>query len=296
MSLRVAVLMGGPSEEREISLSTGSAVVKACKSNGFETVEFSFHHDIESLRDALQEVDVVFNALHGGIGENGEIQAWMDQNEIKYTGSGSKASALCMDKAKSKEIARRLGMRTPDWELLASSRDKPCLALPFVVKPNDQGSTVGLSVVREISEIEPAIHEAFNHGHTALTETYIHGRELTVTILGNKGYPIVEIKPSHELYDYECKYTPGLSHYVCPAEIPDELAENIQKDTETIFRELDCSVYGRADYLLDENGQYYFLEVNTLPGMTATSLVPKSVNAAGMSFEKLIKSIIDLSL
>ena len=119
---------------------------------------------------------------------------------------------------------------------------------------------------------------------------------MTVTILGNKGYPIVEIKPSHELYDYECKYTPGLSHYVCPAEIPDELAENIQKDTETIFRELDCSVYGRADYLLDENGQYYFLEVNTLPGMTATSLVPKSVNAAGMSFEKLIKSIIDLSL
>ena len=296
MSLRVAVLMGGPSKEREVSLSTGAAVAKACRSNGYETVEFPFHYDFESLRDALQEVDVVFNALHGGIGENGEIQAWMDQNEIKYTGSGSKASALCMDKAKSKEIARCLGMRTPDWELLASSRDKPCLALPFVVKPNDQGSTVGLSVVREISEIEPAIHEAFNHGNTALTEAYIHGRELTVTILGNKGYPIVEIKPSHELYDYECKYTPGLSHYVCPAEIPDELAENIQKDTETIFRELDCSVYGRADYLLDENGQYYFLEVNTLPGMTATSLVPKSVNAAGMSFEKLIKSIIDLSL
>ena len=274
----------------------GAAVAKACRSNGFETVEFPFHYDFEILRDVLQAVDVVFNALHGGIGENGEIQAWMDQNQIKYTGSGSKASALCMDKAKSKEIARRLGMRTPDWELLASSRDKPCLALPFVVKPNDQGSTVGLSVVREISEIEPAIHEAFNHGHTALTETYIHGRELTVTILGNKGYPIVEIKPSHELYDYECKYTPGLSHYVCPAEIPDELAENIQKDTETIFRELDCSVYGRADYLLDENEQYYFLEVNTLPGMTATSLVPKSVNAAGMSFEKLIKSIIDLSI
>ena len=201
-----------------------------------------------------------------------------------------------MDKAKSKEIARRLGIRTPDWELLTSSRVKPSLSLPFVVKPNDQGSTVGLSVVREISQIEPAIQEAFNHGHTALIETYIHGRELTVTILDNKGYPIVEIKPSHELYDYECKYTPGLSHYVCPAEIPDELAKNIQKDTEMIFRELDCSVYGRADYLLDENGQYYFLEVNTLPGMTATSLVPKSVNATGMSFEKLIKSIIELSL
>ena len=294
--MKVGVLMGGPSEERDVSLTTGNAVAEACRRNGYETTEYPFHFDHRKLLDKLKKQDIIFNALHGGIGENGKIQEWMDRKRIKYTGSGPTASACCMDKAKSKEISQIIGVKTPIWELLHSENELPSLSLPIVIKPNDQGSTLGLTIVHDESEIKPAIKEAFRHGSPVMVEKYIHGRELTVTVLGKKAYPIVEIKPSHELYDYECKYTPGMSQYICPAELDEELTKSIQEDTELIFGELDCDVYARADFLLDEIGDHYFLEMNTLPGMTSTSLVPKSVNAAGMSFEDLVKNIIELSL
>ena len=288
--------MGGPSEERDVSLSSGKAVAEACRANGFDTTEFPFHFNHRKLLHILKKQDIVFNALHGGIGENGKIQAWMNENGIPNTGSGPESSALCMDKEKSKSIATRNNIPTPKWEMLLSTDERSTLPIPFVVKPNDQGSTVGLTIVHNESEIVPAIIEAFAHGDLVMVEEYIHGRELTVTVLGDKAYPIVEIRPSHELYDYECKYTPGMSQYICPAEIPEKLTKSIQHDTELIFKALGCDVYARADYLLDENGQYYFLEMNTLPGMTSTSLVPKSVKATGMSFDELIKKIIELSL
>lgn len=289
-------MKGGPSEERDVSLSSGKAVAEACRANGFDTTEFPFHFDHRKLLHILKKQDIVFNALHGGIGENGKIQAWMNENGIPNTGSGPESSALCMDKEKSKSIATRNNIPTPKWEMLLSTDERSTLPIPFVVKPNDQGSTVGLTIVHNESEIVPAIIEAFAHGDLVMVEEYIHGRELTVTVLGDKAYPIVEIRPSHELYDYECKYTPGMSQYICPAEIPEKLTKSIQHDTELIFKALGCDVYARADYLLDENGQYYFLEMNTLPGMTSTSLVPKSVKATGMSFDELIKKIIELSL
>jgi len=296
MSLKVGILMGGPSEERDVSLSTGKAVAEACKANGFQTTEFPFHFDHRKLLDDLKKQDIIFNALHGGIGENGKIQTWMNENGIRFTGSGPASSALCMDKEKSKTIAMKHNISTGKWEMLKSSEDFPTLSTPFVIKPNDQGSTVGLSIVREDSEIELAIKEGFEHGELLMVEDYIHGRELTVTILGEQAFPIVEIRPSHDLYDYECKYTPGMSQYICPAEISESITQSIQKDTEIIFKALGCEVYARADFLLDDNGNYFFLEMNTLPGMTSTSLVPKSVNAAGMNFEELIKTIIELSL
>ena len=296
MSLKVGILMGGPSEEREISLLTGNAVAEACQNLGYTVHKFPFHYDHRKLLNDLQEQDIIFNALHGGIGENGKIQAWMNKNGIKNTGSGPEASALCMDKGKSKSIVRNHNIPTPKWEMLNSIDDRPTLPIPYVVKPNDQGSTVGLTIVHNESEIEPAIHKAFDHGDLVMVEDYIQGHELTVTVLGQKAYPIVEIKPSHELYDYECKYTPGMSRYICPAELPDEITQKIQQDTEKIFKELGCEVYARADYLLDENEKHYFLEMNTLPGMTSTSLVPKSVQAAGMTFEALVKTIIETSL
>jgi D-alanine-D-alanine ligase len=296
MPMKVGVLKGGPSEERDVSLSSGKAVAEACRANGFDTTEFPFHFDHRKLLHILKKQDIVFNALHGGIGENGKIQAWMNENGIPNTGSGPESSALCMDKEKSKSIATRNNIPTPKWEMLLSTDERSTLPIPFVVKPNDQGSTVGLTIVHNESEIVPAIIEAFAHGDLVMVEEYIHGRELTVTVLGDKAYPIVEIRPSHELYDYECKYTPGMSQYICPAEIPEKLTKSIQHDTELIFKALGCDVYARADYLLDENGQYYFLEMNTLPGMTSTSLVPKSVKATGMSFDELIKKIIELSL
>ena len=294
--MKVGVLKGGPSEERDVSLSSGKAVAEACRANGFDTTEFPFHFDHRKLLHILKKQDIVFNALHGGIGENGKIQAWMNENGIPNTGSGPDSSALCMDKEKSKSIATRNNIPTPKWEMLFSTDERSTLPIPFVVKPNDQGSTVGLTIVHNESEIVPAIIEAFAHGVLVMVEEYIHGRELTVTVLGDKAYPIVEIRPSHELYDYECKYTPGMSQYICPAEIPEKLTKSIQHDTELIFKALGCDVYARADYLLDENGQYYFLEMNTLPGMTSTSLVPKSVKVTGISFDELIKKIIELSL
>ena len=287
--------MGGPSEECEVSKATGAAVSTACRSLGYDVLKLSFQDNYEALLPKLKNADIVFNALHGGIGENGEIQAWMEGNLIIYTGSGPEASELCMDKSRSKAVARNLGVKTADWELLHHVYETHSIGLPFVVKPNTQGSTVGLTVVHNKNEIKPAIKDAFAHGKSVMIEKYINGRELTVTVLGGRAYPIVEIQPSHDLYDYECKYTPGMSKYICPADLSPKLTNKIKRDTENIFKGLGCEVYGRADYLLADDGQYFFLEMNTLPGMTDTSLVPKAAAAEGLSFEKLVKKIIELS-
>ncbi len=296
MPLKVGVLMGGPSDERDVSLKTGKAVADACRMNGYITREFQFKFNYNKLLDKLKCQDIIFNALHGGIGENGEIQTWLDKNSIPYTGSGALSSALCMDKAKSKKVAQTQNILTPKWELLSSDQDKPKMDCPFIIKPNDQGSTVGLKIVRENNNIENLLTEAFTHGDLIMVEEYIKGRELTVTIINGKSYPIIEIEPTHELYDYECKYIPGMTNYICPANIEDKISKNIRKDTELLFRELGCSIYGRADFILDKEGNYFFLEMNTLPGMTSTSLVPKAVKAAGISFDSLIKNIIELSI
>ena len=288
--------MGGISEEREVSLSTGKAVVEACQRIGFITTVIQFDYDYKSCLDNMKEQDIIFNALHGGIGENGKIQAWMDNNQIKYTGSGSFSSELCMNKAKSKEIAKENGVSTAKWQLVHDKNDSISVEMPFVLKPNEQGSTFGLSIVFDESEILPAIEKAFQYGEEVIIEEYIKGRELTIPIIGNEAYPVLEIKPSHKLYDYECKYTPGLSEYICPARLENHTRLKIQKDTELLFNHFGCNVYARADFILDDNEVPFFLEMNTLPGMTSTSLVPKSANANGVSFEELIKTIIMLSI
>ena len=288
--------MGGPSEERDVSLTTGDAVVHACVSLGYHTNPYPFKQNYKKLKNDLKSCDIVFNALHGGIGQNGKIQAWMDQEGISYTGSGPISSANCMDKNTCKQMAMANNVQTAKWEILDSKDQSPKLSLPFVIKPNDQGSTVGLTIVHDKSQIQKAIDEAFTHGENVMVEQYIQGRELTVTFLGDNTYPIVEIKPSHELYDYECKYTPGLSEYICPADLPKNVEHEIHQATKTMFHQLGCSVYARADFLLDDADNSYFLEMNTLPGMTSTSLVPKSVLATGMSFETLVQTIIQLSL
>ena len=296
MSLRVGVLMGGPSEEREVSIATGKAVIKACAENGYIATEFGFTNNYKKHLKKLKTQNIIFNALHGGIGENGKIQAWLDKNNIKYTGSGAIASSLCMDKAASKEIAKRNGIETPDWQLIQKATQKVKVSLPFVVKPNDQGSTVGLSIVKNDQYIQSAIDLAFQHGNKVIIEKFISGRELTMPIINEDAYPIVEINPKNNYYDYECKYTPGMSEYSCPADLEQNLVEKIESNTIKLFQKFDCSVYARADYILDKSGVPYFLEMNTLPGMTSTSLVPKSAYARGQSFQKLIRYIIELSL
>ena len=233
---------------------------------------------------------------HGTVGEDGIIQAWLDENNIKYTGSGAFASSLCMNKDKSKNVARSLGLLTPDWEIIHSIDDVISLNTPLVIKPNDQGSTVGLSIVRNINGKSEAINHAMQYSDNIIAEKFVRGREITVTILGEKVLPIVEIRSKHELYDYECKYTPGMSEYICPAELDQYLTIEIQKDTKRLFKALECQVYGRADYLLDKEDKCFFLEMNTLPGMTSTSLVPISAKADGLSFIKLISCILEMSL
>jgi D-alanine-D-alanine ligase len=296
MSLKVGILMGGPSEERDVSISTGGAVSKACIENGYLVTEFSFRNDYKKYLNEMDDHDIIFNALHGGIGENGSVQAWMDENGIKYTGSGSLASSLCMDKAKSKEIAKSKGIDTPKWQLLTNPDDEIEIECPFVVKPNDQGSTVGLTIVKNQRSIKSAIRKALKYGTDVIIEEYIDGKELTIPIIGNRPFPVVEINPAHDLYDYECKYTPGMSEYNCPAELDKILLNKIEYNTIILFEIFGCSIYARADYILDKSGIPYFLEMNTLPGMTSTSLVPKSANAKGLTFKQLIAKIIQLSL
>ena len=296
MPLKIGVLMGGVSEEKEISLATGKAITNACRANGYEVSNIYFNGQYKNIFNNVQDVDIVFNALHGGSGENGEIQLWLEKNNIKFTGSDQFSSKLCMKKSESKAIANIIGIRTPDWQILKNKRKKIVIELPFVVKPNEQGSTVGLTIVEDNKQIKSAIELAFEHSSEVLLEKYISGREITVSIVGQDIYPILEIIPSHKLYDYECKYTPGMSEYVCPANLEMLTGYNLKKDTKLIFDELGCEGYGRADYIMDERGRYYFLEMNTLPGMTSTSLLPKSATAAGVDFNKLVKVIIEMNI
>lgn len=295
--MKVAVIMGGTSTEREVSLSSGKAIAKACEQLGYTVSEVILNDSIDSLKPQFESVNVVFNAMHGGDGEDGHIQQWFDDNEIIYTGTGPKASALCMDKHRSKAIVQQNGYDTPSWHLIHPSDSIPKgLEYPVIVKPNDQGSTVGLSVVHKEKELVPAIDHAGIYSHNILIETFIPGREITVAVVGGDVFPIIEIIPSHDLYDYECKYTSGMSSYQCPADLPDEVTRQVLSDALGIYRALGCTDYGRVDFRLDPDNRHWFLELNTLPGMTDTSLVPKAYIAAGGTFPGLIEQIIKEAL
>ncbi len=295
MSLKVAVIMGGNSDEKNVSLKTGQAVQAACNMLGYDTRPVILRDDYRSFFNDLKDVDIVFNALHGGEGENGEIQLWFEANKIKYTGSNSSSSHLCMDKSKSKELVKGLGLKTPKWENIKNIDSQIKLKPPYVIKPNDQGSTVGITIVNKMSEVRNALVHAFSFGNEIMVEEFINGREITVSIIGEQVYPIVEIEPKKKLYDYECKYKHGMSYYTCPAEIPVSLTNDIKNSTMDIFKRLGCRVYGRADFLLVKD-EYFFLEMNTLPGLTDTSLLPKAAAENGLDFPNLIKKIIQFSI
>ena len=296
MPMNIGVLMGGDSKERIVSISTGNQVLKALQKLGHNAEKILIKDDYKKFLRKFHEQDLVFNALHGGKGEDGEIQQWMDNNNVKYTGSGATSSALCMDKARSKDFAKIIGVRTPRWQIFSSLNEKIKLKFPFVIKPNNQGSTFGLTVVNNNKELPLAIKTAFQFGKDVIAEEYIKGREVTVPILGESVYPILEIVPSNDLYDFECKYTPGMTKYFCPAKLNNSTARLIKENTQLLFNEFGCKVYARIDYLIDANGTPYFIEINTLPGMTSTSLLPKSLASVGISFESLISKIVKLSM
>lgn len=291
--------MGGTSLEREVSLISGKAIVEVCRKLGYDTIPLTLNGNIIELLPDLEKVDLVFIALHGGEGENGSIQGFLKELGIKYNGSGVLASALGMDKNISKVLSQSIGILTPKWKLFNTLEDSLKYnpkSFPVVVKPNDGGSTIGLTIVHKANEMEAALCYADDNGNGILIEDYIPGRELTVTILGGMVYPIVEIVPSHESYDYECKYTEGMSDYICPANLSKSQTESIQKMSINFYNLLQCRGYGRVDFRLDPDGTPWLLELNTLPGMTATSLVPKAVAAEGILFSELIQMIINESL
>lgn len=297
MKLKIAVLMGGTSSESEVSLRTGQAMVKACEQNGHKTVPLVLEKDIVRIIKNLQSVDLVLIALHGGIGENGRLQGLFESLNIKYTGSNALSSAICMDKHISKLLVEDAGIATPTWQKYLKGGDFSFTHhYPCVVKPNSEGSTVGLTIVKNEDDLEPAINLAFEYDDEILIEKYISGKEITCAILDNKVLPLIEIKPSHELYDYECKYTKGLTQYICPAVLDQSLSDKIQKTSLEIFQLLKCRHYARLDFRLDHEGNHWFLESNTLPGMTDTSLVPKAAAAAGISFNQLIDTIVKKAL
>lgn len=251
----------------------------------------------------IRDAECCFLALHGGRGEDGTLQHLLDLAGIRYTGAGALASALAMDKDLAKQLFRAAGVRVADWLMIAPDRNvgtdvtpdrvDRSLGWPLVVKPSKQGSTVGLSVVREPAGLDVAIQEALRHDDEVMVERFIPGRELTVGILGEEALAVGEIIPRHELFDYECKYVPGMSQEIFPADLPATVAHDVQRLGLAAHRALKVTGYSRVDFRLTPAGELFCLELNTLPGMTATSLLPQSAQAVGIGFEELCERIVN---
>jgi D-alanine-D-alanine ligase len=286
----VAVLMGGVSAERKISLRSGANVLAALRRAGVK----AFGADIRGWKDLValerRRPDAALLVLHGTGGEDGAIQGALEWMRIPYAGSGVLASALAMDKARSKELFRELGLPTAPWALLTSPQAPvpKTPGLPLVVKPNRQGSTVGISIVRRPAELKPAIREAFRHDSQVLLEKFCPGMEITVGVLGDETLPVIEIVPKREFYDFKAKYEPGMSEHIIPARLPGAVQARARKLALAAHRALDCRGVSRTDFIVAANGCMNILEVNTLPGMTATSLLPDAARTAGISLEELV--------
>jgi len=335
--MKITVLMGGTSAERDVSLASGLRIAEGLRAKGHQVVTLDTARGTLTAKDekqllakgnvvkreppsqddlarmatetlpqmlralpSLREADVVFLGLHGGYGEDGTIQALLDMAGIRYTGSGHLASALAMDKDLSKHLFRRAGVQTADWVMarqgVPAEDQLGRLALPVVVKPSKQGSTVGLSVVRKREELATAITEAFGFDDEVMIEQFVPGRELTVGILGDEALPVGEIIPKHDIYDYECKYTVGMAEEVFPAQIPSDRAREAQDLARRAFQALKLRGYARIDFRMTEEGSLFCLEANTLPGMTQTSLIPQGAAAAGISFPDLCERIAMLAV
>lgn len=328
--LTVALIVGGASSEREVSKESGLGLYKALKELNYNVMvvdpaygtnqplhddmffdkkdhaEVSLRNYVSAINlDLFDRIDAALLGLHGKYGEDGTIQSLLEMRGVKYTGAGVLASALAMDKAMSKVNFKHNHVNTAKWivvdknkydnEELTQNIDKH-IKYPCIVKPNDDGSTMGLTLVREKEKVDEAVKFALKYSNKVLVEEYIPGREIAVGVLGQHVYPVIEIKPKHLIYDYECKYTDGMSEYFVPADIPDNAAAELKRQALLAYNSVGCEVYGRVDFMLNEDFIPYCLEVNTLPGMTSHSLLPKMANADGVSYEELVDRIIKLSL
>jgi D-alanine-D-alanine ligase len=328
--ITVALLLGGASPERAVSKHSAEGVLKALRKLDYNVVlidpayganqpkseeeyfdecdcfPISPSNYLEAVNSHLfDNVDVVFNALHGSWGEDGTIQSLLEFKNIPYTGSGILASAASMDKHITKSIIKHGGVSTPNWLILEKNNYnfirlmkelETKFTFPIVTKPNDQGSAIGLSICKTIEEVEEGIELAFQFSKKILIEQYIEGYEVTVGIIGEQVLPVLEIKPKHFYYDYDCKYTDGMSEYEVPAKFPDDVCDLLQSQSLLAYNSVGCKNYGRIDFRLDKDHNPFCLEINTLPGLTSTSLLPKAAKAIGISFEELIDIIIQKSL
>lgn len=287
----IAVLKGGPSAERQVSLASGAAIAAALRARGYEVAE------LDVVRPELElpaGIEAVFIALHGTFGEDGELQTLLERRGIPFTGSGSIASRLAFDKAASKRLFEQKGISTARYEVLTRGAART-LRLPVVVKPSRQGSSVGLSRVFHEDEWAPALERAFAHDAEVLVEAYIPGAELTVGIVGDQVLPVVEVRAPDGYYDYHAKYTQGVTEYLVPAPLSADDARMCQQLAWRTFVALGCRGLGRVDIRLTSEGHAYVLEMNTIPGFTETSLLPKAARAAGLEFADLCEMILNLA-
>ncbi len=313
---RIGVLMGGQSSERDVSIRSGLAIYQGLQELGYDVVAIDVDRDVVT-RLKKEKIRVAFLALHGGTGENGAMQGLLEVLGIPYTGSGVLASALAMDKEMSKKIFIAHGLNVAPYIVVRqkTGREKADAGVadisgafvypdipeiefgpPWVVKPAAEGSSIGVCIVRERQNLNTAIEESFRFGRRVLVEQFIEGRELHIGILGNRALGGVEVRPSKEFYNYEAKYTSGLTEYIIPPQIDEEAMERVKSDALNAHMALGCSGADRVDFIMDHDHRPFILEVNTLPGMTETSLLPKIAKSAGMEFNNLIEEILRIAL
>lgn len=301
---RIGVLMGGPSSEREISLKSGKAVYEALKQFGLDVVAIDIKTDDSQENISLiksYNIDCAFLALHGRFGEDGQIQEILDTLKILYTCSGSKASRLAMDKIASRRIFEKHRLNVPKYEVLdrASYKKNPKinnhLSLPWVLKPATHGSSIGLSIVDDSQELDDALVLAFEFDEKVLIEEFIAGREITVGILDEQALPVIEIVPKRRFFDYQAKYQPGMTDYIVPAKLNKGVLKKVKTQALSAHRLLGCSGCSRVDMILNREDIPFILEVNTIPGLTQTSLLPKAAKNQGIDFNQLCLKLIELA-
>lgn len=305
--LRIALLAGGISNEREVSLKTGAKIFESLDKNKYEVYRFDPKSDLADFFNAAmtKKFDLVFPALHGPFGEDGRLQGMLDLIGLPYIFSGYLASALAMDKIKTKLVARAADLVLADD--FALDKTDPVdideiinkLSLPIVIKPADSGSSVGITIAKDEKDLEIGLKEAFKHSETVLLEKFVKGRELTVAVMGSGknsyALPVIEIVPKISAwFDHKAKYEVGGSDEVCPAQIPDVIRDRVQADAVKIYNAIGCKDLARADFIWSEaDDNSYFLEINTIPGMTATSLAPQAAKAADMEFSEFLDKLIE---
>lgn len=306
---KIGVLLGGRSSEREVSLRTGAAIYNALLEKGYNAVKIDVADDIVHK---LQEhrIDLAFIALHGKYGEDGTIQGLLEMYGIPYTGPGVLASAIAINKIMTKKLLLYEGIPTPDFTIVTASQYKKLpfasilgkittLGLPLVVKPATQGSSIGISFVHHIDEIQPALEEGLKYDSSLLVEKKLQGMELTAAVLGNdepEVLPLIEIVTTTGVYDYTTKYTAGLSDHIIPPRLGDDVQEQVKDLAKRVYLALGCQGLSRIDFILAESCHPFVLEVNTMPGMTETSLFPDAARAVNMSFADLTIKIVELAM